>query len=52
MLVKSIKKMRTQSFEFDAPKMVCKSSSENIVMSLLNVRSLKNIVLILKVTVK
>ena len=34
-------RLRTQSFEFHAPKMVCKSSSENIVMSLLNVRSLK-----------
>ena len=46
-------RLRTQSFEFDAPKIVCKSSSENIVMSLLNVRSLKkNIVLILTVTVK
>ena len=34
-------RLRTQCFEFEAPKMVCKSSSENIVISLLNVRSLK-----------
>ena len=34
-------RLRTQSFEFEAPKLVCKSSSKNIVMSLLNVRSLK-----------
>ena len=34
-------RLRTQRFEFDAPKTVCKSSSENIVVSLLNVRSLK-----------
>ena len=45
-------RLRTQSFEPDAPKTVWKSSSENIVMSLLNVRSLKNHLLILKVTVK
>ena len=34
-------RLRSQSFEFDAPNMVCKSNSHNIVTSLLNVRSLK-----------
>ena len=34
-------RLRSQRFEFDAPNMVYKNNSHNIVISLLNVRSLK-----------